>query len=172
MQLDKEERRFFLLAALLLPLRLCSAPGAKGKPQPVSTHIVREAVKWRAKDAEMTVLLHETVGACGHACMLVWKNAWLLQGNGGPTKPRSSCVMHDEATAHNTLVSAHAHAQASELLGVYKGLTEAGSEAAAPDAVKVAMGNAIRKLKQHWRLGEPRAAWACACCACLHAGKA
>lgn len=63
-QLEQEERRFFLLAALLLPLRQVSAPtGPKGKAQPVSQHVIREAIKWRAKDADTTQLLHEAVGA-------------------------------------------------------------------------------------------------------------
>ncbi|KAF5829609.1 hypothetical protein DUNSADRAFT_15848 [Dunaliella salina] len=59
-QLDKEESRFLLLAALLLPLRNCVVPGPKNKPTPASAAIVRESIKWRTKDADMSVLLHET----------------------------------------------------------------------------------------------------------------
>jgi len=100
--LDNEERRYFLLAALLLPLRQCTTIAAKGKPAPVSTHIVRESLKWRAKDGEMTVLLHEV---------------------------------------------------APELLSIAHQLSASGEASSAPDSLKVTMGNIIRKLKQHWRLG-------------------
>ena len=62
LQLEKEELRFLLLAALLLPLRACMVPGPKGKPTPAAAFIAREAIKWRTKDADMAVLLHETVG--------------------------------------------------------------------------------------------------------------
>ncbi|KAL6752468.1 hypothetical protein V8C86DRAFT_1813983, partial [Haematococcus lacustris] len=111
-QLDLEERRFLLLAALLLPLAQATAPGGpKGKRSPVSNHIIRESIKWRAKDAEMVVLLHET---------------------------------------------------AADFLAVYQQLTHAGLAAglqgpdqlsSGPDSAKLALGAAIRRLKQHWRLG-------------------
>lgn len=63
-QLDQEERRFLLLSALLLPLAQCTAPtGPKGKQLPVVQYIVRESIKWRAKDADTAVMLHETVSS-------------------------------------------------------------------------------------------------------------
>ena len=55
-----EERRLALLAALLLPLRAAQAPPArkKGSALPASAHIVREALKWRTRDAEAVVDVH------------------------------------------------------------------------------------------------------------------
>jgi len=67
LQIEKEEQRFLLLAALLLPLRLCVVTGPKGKPCPASAVVVREAIKWRSKDVDMTVALHETVCCSHHA---------------------------------------------------------------------------------------------------------
>lgn len=43
--------------------------------------------------------------------------------------------------------------QAPELLEIYHKLVASGTDNAGDD-VKVALGNAIRKLKQHWKLGE------------------
>ena len=55
-----EERRLALLAALLLPLRAAHAPPArkKGPALPASSHIVREALKWRTRDAEAVIDVH------------------------------------------------------------------------------------------------------------------
>ena len=44
-QLDLEERRFLLLAALMLPLRRMQAAAGKGKPLPLSSVIIRDAIK-------------------------------------------------------------------------------------------------------------------------------
>lgn len=53
--------------------------GAKGKPTPVSNHIVRDALKWRVKDLEMTALLHEVVSdAAAAAAAVPGCCAWLL----------------------------------------------------------------------------------------------
>lgn len=57
---SREERRLALLAALLLPLRAAQAPPArkKGAALPASSHIVREAIKWRTRDAEAVAEVH------------------------------------------------------------------------------------------------------------------
>ena len=57
---SREERRLALLAALLLPLRGTHAPPTrkKGAALPASSHIVREAIKWRTRDAEAVVEVH------------------------------------------------------------------------------------------------------------------
>jgi len=52
-----EERRMCLLAGLLLPLRTVQVK-AKKKLIPISSHIVREELKMRTKDAELVVALH------------------------------------------------------------------------------------------------------------------
>jgi hypothetical protein len=54
-----EERRLALLAALLLPLRAAEAPGKKkGARAPATAHVVREALKWRARDADAVAEAH------------------------------------------------------------------------------------------------------------------
>ena len=55
---SKEERRLAFLASLLLPLRRCTLPAKKG-PQPLVDHIVAREIKWRAKDGEHVVRLHQ-----------------------------------------------------------------------------------------------------------------
>jgi hypothetical protein len=57
LQLSEEDRRLFLLAALLLPLRQLSYR-FKNKQQPASSHIIREALKWRVKEVEGVAALH------------------------------------------------------------------------------------------------------------------
>jgi len=53
------ELRLALLAALLLPLRDAQAPTKKkGASAPASAHIVREAIKWRTRDAEAVAEVH------------------------------------------------------------------------------------------------------------------
>lgn len=52
------ERRFTLLAALLLPLRHAIAPGPKGKPQSMASHIIRDSLKWKVRDCEAVDTLH------------------------------------------------------------------------------------------------------------------
>ncbi|EFJ52690.1 hypothetical protein VOLCADRAFT_85925, partial [Volvox carteri f. nagariensis] len=108
LQMDKEERRFLLLAALLLPLRDLRAPAAKGKPVPATAALIRDSIKWRVKDIEMTGALHDAAA--------------------------------ELAAAHAVLSKGAA----------------AGSVDAAPGReqdVRVMLGQAIRKLKQHWKLG-------------------
>jgi len=54
-----EERRLALLAALLLQLRAAEAPAKKkGARAPAAAHIVREALKWRARDADAVAEAH------------------------------------------------------------------------------------------------------------------
>lgn len=53
-----EDRRLALLSALLLPLRETKFTNAKGKSQSMSYHIVRDSLKWRAKDSEIVDSLH------------------------------------------------------------------------------------------------------------------
>ncbi|KAF6258483.1 hypothetical protein COO60DRAFT_1460658 [Scenedesmus sp. NREL 46B-D3] len=60
LQLSEEERRLFLLAALLLPLRRLSCT-LKNKQQPASSHIIRESLKWRVKEVEGVAALHAQV---------------------------------------------------------------------------------------------------------------
>jgi hypothetical protein len=55
--LSEEARRLARLAALLLPLRLASAPGQGRRPAPLPSRIMREALKWRAKDGEAVAAL-------------------------------------------------------------------------------------------------------------------
>ena len=47
------------MASLLLPLRSHQVSPPKGKPQSAASWVIRESVKWRAKDAEMVDHLHE-----------------------------------------------------------------------------------------------------------------
>ena len=54
-----EEKRLLLLSSLLLPLRSRMVTGLKGKPSPAAFHAIRESIKWKAKDADNTVMLHE-----------------------------------------------------------------------------------------------------------------
>lgn len=49
LQLDKEERRFLLLAALLLPLRALQHVPPRGKPAPATAVVIRDSLKWRVK---------------------------------------------------------------------------------------------------------------------------
>eukprot|EP00882_Tetradesmus_deserticola_P033468 GHRQ01038238.1.p1 GENE.GHRQ01038238.1~~GHRQ01038238.1.p1 ORF type:complete len:194 (+),score=99.91 GHRQ01038238.1:180-761(+) len=60
LQLPEEERRLFLLAALLLPLRRLSYT-LKNKQQPASSYIIRESLKWRVKEVEGVTALHAHV---------------------------------------------------------------------------------------------------------------
>ncbi|XP_061366581.1 tRNA nucleotidyltransferase cca2-like isoform X1 [Gastrolobium bilobum] len=53
-----EQRRLTLYAALFLPLRNITYTEKKAKKIPVVNHIIREALKRKAKDAEMVLDLH------------------------------------------------------------------------------------------------------------------
>uniref|UniRef100_A0A383VU74 tRNA nucleotidyltransferase/poly(A) polymerase RNA and SrmB- binding domain-containing protein n=1 Tax=Tetradesmus obliquus TaxID=3088 RepID=A0A383VU74_TETOB len=57
LQLSEEDRRLFLLAALLLPLRRLSY-SLKNRQQAASSHIIRESLKWRVKEVEGVAALH------------------------------------------------------------------------------------------------------------------
>ncbi|KAI3436201.1 hypothetical protein D9Q98_002255 [Chlorella vulgaris] len=56
---DQEARRRCLLAAVLLPVAGLQVPAAKGKRVSAAAHVVRESLKWRAKDGEAVDALHE-----------------------------------------------------------------------------------------------------------------
>ena len=56
--LSVEDRRLVLLASLLLPLRRCSVAGAKGRPQSMAAHVIRDSLKWRTKDVEVVETMH------------------------------------------------------------------------------------------------------------------
>jgi tRNA nucleotidyltransferase/poly(A) polymerase len=53
-----EDRRLVLLAALLLPLRRCTVLGAKGRMQSMAAHVIRDSLKWKAKDVELIDTMH------------------------------------------------------------------------------------------------------------------
>ncbi|EFN53192.1 hypothetical protein CHLNCDRAFT_137012 [Chlorella variabilis] len=55
---DRDARRRCLLAAVLLPVADLQVPAAKGKATSAAAHVVREALKWKAKDAEAVDALH------------------------------------------------------------------------------------------------------------------
>lgn len=54
----EEPKRQMMVAALLLPLRSTRIKSAKGKPLSMSSHIIRDSLKWKAKDAEAVDALH------------------------------------------------------------------------------------------------------------------
>lgn len=54
----KDVRRQTILGALLLPLRYARVPTTKNKMQSMSSHIIRDSLKWKSKDAEVIDLLH------------------------------------------------------------------------------------------------------------------
>jgi len=58
---DESERRQCLLAALLLPIRGIQISNAKGKPQPLYNHIIKDSLKWRSKDADAVDVLLSNV---------------------------------------------------------------------------------------------------------------
>lgn len=58
LQLSVEARRLLLISALLLPLRQLAVHAGKAhKPLPAASHIVRESIKWRVKEAEGVEIL-------------------------------------------------------------------------------------------------------------------
>lgn len=57
-QSPSDEWRQLLLAALLLPLRNIQVTTAKGKPQSMASHIVRDSLKWKSKDSDAVDALH------------------------------------------------------------------------------------------------------------------
>lgn len=54
--MSSDERKLCLLASLLLPLRLAKVHDPKEKP--LAQQIVREGLKWKAKDGEVVAALH------------------------------------------------------------------------------------------------------------------
>jgi hypothetical protein len=56
--LGKDASKQFLIASLLLPLRHLTYKGAKGRLQSLSFHVVRESLKWKAKDCDAVEVLH------------------------------------------------------------------------------------------------------------------
>ncbi|KAG2428655.1 hypothetical protein HXX76_011360 [Chlamydomonas incerta] len=112
LEMDKEERRFLLLAALLLPLRGLQHQPPKGKPVPATAALIRDSLKWRVKDIEMSGALAEAAA--------------------------------ELAAAHALLV------KGSSAEGPAEGAGAAGQQ---EHDVRVMLGQVIRKLKQHWKLG-------------------
>ncbi len=53
-----DARRQTILGALLLPLRQARVPLGKSKTQSMASHIVRDSLKWKSKDAETIDLMH------------------------------------------------------------------------------------------------------------------
>ena len=51
-------KRQTILGALLLPLRCALVPNSKNKLQTMSSHIVRDSLKWKTKDADGIDVLH------------------------------------------------------------------------------------------------------------------
>jgi hypothetical protein len=94
-QLSEEDRRLFLLAALLLPLRQLSY-AFKNKQQPASSHIIRESLKWRVKEVEGVAALH------AHAVDL----AQVLHDVRGAGEPAAPALLW---TGHDCLEFAVAH---------------------------------------------------------------
>ena len=140
--LNKEERRLLLLAALLLPLRgavTTTAPGGasgKGgnKPQPAASAVVRNALKWRAKDAEGVALLHEAAPelAAIHARLVRGGGG----GNAGPLGTAGATTDADDDGAATTTTIR---------------VKDAGSPEE-EEPVRVALGRVMRRLKESWRL--------------------
>ncbi|GIL78763.1 hypothetical protein Vretifemale_8171 [Volvox reticuliferus] len=126
LEMDKDERRFLLLAALLLPLRGLQIPAAKGKLTPATAALIRDALKWRVKDIEMTAALHDA------AAELAMAHTALLKGAGGGVDAAAAAVNGEEETSG----------------------TAVGCKAGGEHDVRVILGQSIRKLKQHWKLGK------------------
>ncbi|KAI7837316.1 hypothetical protein COHA_008831 [Chlorella ohadii] len=57
---DQDARRRCMMAAVLLPIADLQVPVTKGKPMSAAYHVVRESLKWKAKDAEAVDALHTT----------------------------------------------------------------------------------------------------------------
>jgi len=64
-QLTSEERRLYLLAALLVPIHMLKGPHASGKGarhfSAASAHVIWEGLRWRNKDSRDVEVLHEGV---------------------------------------------------------------------------------------------------------------
>eukprot|EP00890_Picochlorum_soloecismus_P001086 jgi/Picsp_1/1979/NSC_05445-R1_polynucleotide adenylyltransferase-like protein len=55
---DSNVKRQTILGALLLPLRCALVPNSKNRLQTMSSHIVRDSLKWKTKDADGIDVLH------------------------------------------------------------------------------------------------------------------
>ena len=55
----QDVRRQTILGALLLPLRHARVPLGKNKTQSMASHVVRDSLKWKSKDADTIDLMHE-----------------------------------------------------------------------------------------------------------------
>ena len=75
-QLAHDERRLLFLAALLLPLRQLTYEAKPGKEAPASSYVVRESLKWRAKDADGVVAMHSAVGDLAEVLREMQSGAW------------------------------------------------------------------------------------------------
>lgn len=67
-------RRQTILGALLLPLRYTRVPLNKNKTQSMSSHIVRDSLKWKSKDADMIDLMHTVAPDLVDAYACILKN--------------------------------------------------------------------------------------------------
>ena len=76
---DAAERKAYLLAALLLPLRLARVPLKKGKTQPLASSLILNALKWGNQDAKAVEALHEHSQALLEAYPLVQACGFLLR---------------------------------------------------------------------------------------------
>lgn len=56
--LTLEEKRQLLIAALFLPLRELQTANGKNRLQTLSSHVIRDALKWKNKDVEAVELMH------------------------------------------------------------------------------------------------------------------
>eukprot|EP00887_Chlorella_sp_A99_P006656 scaffold3.g6656.t1 len=133
----RDARRQLLLAALLLPLRALSVRGHKGRPMSVPAHVVREALKWPAKDADAVDALH----AAAPRLLAIAARLQGLEGEDGGL-PGAGSNGNGAAGGGN---GAGRKASASA--------ARAPTHVAAPDDLKVELGRAIRQLKGLWRAG-------------------
>ncbi|GAB4823353.1 hypothetical protein N2152v2_010399 [Parachlorella kessleri] len=78
----QEEKRQCVLAAAMLPVRHIKLSGGKGKPKSASAHVIRESLKWKAKDCEAVDSLHTSAPQL----LEVWQ---ALQGLGGAVDEKS-----------------------------------------------------------------------------------
>mmetsp|Transcript_10270 Transcript_10270/g.18967 ORF Transcript_10270/g.18967 Transcript_10270/m.18967 type:complete len:635 (-) Transcript_10270:191-2095(-) len=125
-ELSLEDRRFFLLAALLLPLRDLTAEAAKGKTQSAAAVIIRSNIKWRVKDIEACDTLHLAVQEIAPVLEMILEEGCEHRGEGTSGGDRCTKVV----------VNDHSD---DEQEGKRKD-------------TRLAMGRLLRVWKQHWRL--------------------
>ncbi|KAK3278686.1 hypothetical protein CYMTET_13393 [Cymbomonas tetramitiformis] len=127
--LSCEEYRILLLASLLLPLRKCTIP-VKKKQVPLASHIVREALKMRTKDAEGVAALHAAADK--------------LAALAGDLHLAAACSSSSMSSTSVDLTTTLPHAGNGE-----KGF---------PTEICIHLGLEIRHLKEIWRCALPLAA--------------